>query len=339
MRSPNTPFLLALLLPFAAAAQTLVPGDYTREVVVDGLTRTYLVHVPPSYTGATAVPLVVDIHGWTATAEIQAALSGFIALSNARGFIVTHPQGIGNAFNGGVCCTTAADDVAFMRALVANMETEAAIDPQRIYATGLSNGGAMTHRLACEAADLFAAAAPLAFPISLDPPSSCQPSRPIPVLTFMGLTDMLVHYEGGPWPSAAATFTHWRDTNACGSGPPEIHTSSGNSYCDYDTSCADGVQVGLCSITAQAFPGQFYDGHILYLNPDYNLAVLAWNFLSQHTLTPTAPPPVPALPIAWLPAAAGLLVASSSRRFRTDRPPRAPPSPAARAPSPGASAW
>jgi polyhydroxybutyrate depolymerase len=62
--------------------------------VVGGLTRTYLVHVPPSYTGATAVPLVVDIHGWTATAEIQRSLSGFLALSDARGFIVTCPQGV-----------------------------------------------------------------------------------------------------------------------------------------------------------------------------------------------------------------------------------------------------
>ena len=275
------PVLFALLLAHAASAQTLTPGDHTRSLVVGGLTRTYLVHVPPSYTGAAPVPLVVDIHGWTATAEIQRSLSGFLALSDVRGFIVTYPQGVGNAWNGGVCCTDTPTDVEFIRALVATMRVEANIDAARVYATGLSNGGAMAHRLACEAADLFAAAAPLAFPISLDPPSSCVPSRRIPVLTFMGLTDALIPYDGGTWPSAAATFEHWRSTDGCGTGAPEIHTAQGQSYCDYDTSCANGLRVGLCSITAQAFPGQFYDGHILYLNPDYNLAVLAYDFMPE----------------------------------------------------------
>ena len=309
-------FLLAVLLAVAASAQPLTPGDSSRSMVVGGLTRTYLVHVPPSYTGASAVPLVVDIHGWTSNAEQQRALSGYLALSDQRGFIVVYPQGVGNAWNGGVCCTNTPTDVEFIRAMVAKMETEATIDARRVYATGLSNGGAMSQRLACEAADLFAAAAPLAFPISLSPPSSCQPSRHIPVLTTMGLTDMLVAYNGGAWPSAAATFAHWRNTNACGGEPAEIHNVSGNSYCDYDTSCADGVQVGLCSVTAQAFPGQFFDGHILYLNPDYNLAVLAWDFMSQFTLPP-APPEVPALPFAWWPVAAGALLAAATRLRRT----------------------
>jgi len=311
------PFLLTLLLSVAASAQTLTPGDHSRSIVSGGLTRTYLVHVPASYTGASAVPLVVDIHGLSSYASQQYQLSGMVARSDQHGFIIVHPQGVGNAWNAGVCCSTTTDDVAFIRALVANMHLEANIDARRVYATGLSNGGGMTHRLACEAADLFAAAAPLAFPISLSPPSSCQPSRPIPVLTFMGLTDALVLYDGSAWrPGALATFAHWRDTNACGStGAPEIHTVSGNSYCDYDTSCADGVQVGLCSITAQAFPGQLIDGHILYLNPDYNLSVLAWDFLSQFTLTPGPPVEVPALPLAWLPFAVGLVLVAAGRRL------------------------
>src|SRR5262245_29366030 len=172
-----------LLCGAAASAQTLTPGDHTRTLVSGGLTRTYLVHVPASYTGASAVPLVVDIHGLSSNASQQRALSGFIARSDEHGFIVVHPEGVNNAWNGGICCSTATDDVAFIRALVAQMHVEANIDAQRVYATGLSNGGAMTHRLACEAADIFAAAAPLAFPISSNPPSSCQPSRHIPVLT------------------------------------------------------------------------------------------------------------------------------------------------------------
>lgn len=306
--------VLGFALAGSAAAQVLGPGDSSRSIAVGATTRTYLVHVPPSYTGATPVPLVVDYHGFTSTATAQAAISGFKLLSDTAGFIVVHPQGLGNAWNAGICCSTANDDMAFSRALVAKMRDEAAIDARRVYATGLSNGGAMSHRLACEAADLFAAVAPMAFPISISPPSSCVPSRPIPVLTFMGLTDQVVPYDGGAFPSAATTFTHWRNTNQCGAEPPEVHDVTGASYCDIDLSCTQGVQVGLCSITSTF--GAPFPGHVLYVNADLNLSVVAWNFLSQFSLPP--PIPVPALPGAWPMLLGGLLLAASVRRARRD---------------------
>jgi polyhydroxybutyrate depolymerase len=299
--------LLACLLAAPAHAQVLGPGDHSRSVDIGGLARSYLVHVPPGYSGATPVPLVIDFHGLTSTAAVQAAISGFRALSDTAGFIVVHPQGVGNAWNGGICCSTAADDVAFTRALVAKMHDEAAIDARRIYATGLSNGGAMSHRLACEAADLFAAAAPMAFPISVSPPSACAPSRRIPVLTFMGLTDAVVPYGGGTFPSAAATFDHWRNTDACGTGAPERHEVTGSSYCDVDTSCGAGVEVGLCSITSTS-PAPFA-GHVLYINPDLVLAQVAWSFLSRFALP--AAPEVSALPGAWTAALALALGATA----------------------------
>lgn len=306
MRTWVVLLLLSLALP--AWGQVLVPGDHTRSLVHDGITRTYLVHVPPSYTGV-PVPLVVDMHGFTSTNAQQRVISGFLGLSNTRGFIAAWPQGIGNAWNAGICCGGAtADDVGFIRALVAKMEEEAAIDRRRIYATGLSNGGAMTHRLACEAADIFAAAAPFAFPISISPTSNCVPSRKIPVLTFMGLTDALVPYNGGgSFPSAAATFEHWRSVDECGAEPPELHTVSGASFCDTDTSCGDGLQVGLCSITSTSGPP--YAGHILYLNPDYNVSVLAYDFLSQFSLAAAGP----ALPGGWTALLAVALALTAAR--------------------------
>jgi polyhydroxybutyrate depolymerase len=309
--------LTVVLTAAAAGAQPFAPGETTRTLVSGGLTRSYILHVPPSYTGGSPVPLVLDFHGLSATAAIQAGLSGFRARSDTFGFVVVWPQGVNNAWNGGICCAAnGPDDVAFVRELVAQLKLDGNIDASRVYVTGLSNGGAMTHRLACEAADVFAAAAPLAFPISVSPPQSCNPARPIPVLTFMGLTDALVPYNGGPFPSAQATLDHWRSTNFCGTGAFEEHIENGASYCDTDTSCAGGVSVGLCSITAQAFPGQFYDGHILYLNPDYDLSALAWAFMAQFTLPEPEPPAVPALPGVWLPSAAALLGALGARRLR-----------------------
>jgi polyhydroxybutyrate depolymerase len=316
--------LLALLFLFLqalpAAAQPLGPGDFTRTLDWDGQTRTYLVHVPSYYTSDRKYPLVVDIHGLSATAQIQRGLSGMLALSDKYGFIGAWPQGIDNAFNGGVCCAQGVDDVGFIRAMVAAISADANVEARRVYATGLSNGGAMTQRLACEAADVFAAAVPLAFPISL-PEGSCNPVRPIPVLTVMGLTDMLVPYDGnasGTFPSALTTLARWRETDGCGTGPMEEHTASGQSYCDIDTSCDDGTQVGLCSVVAQAFPGQFFDGHILYLNPDYDFAETAWDFMTRFRL-PGEDAVLPSLPPALLASLAGVLATTGARLLRAPR--------------------
>src|SRR5262249_54706306 len=164
-------------------------------------------------------------------------------------------------------------------------EAEAPVDPGRVYVTGLSNGGAMTQCLACDAADLFAAAAPMAFPIPVKPRTECQPSRSMPVLTFMGLTDTLVPYNGKAFGSAPDTFAYWRDIDGCTGEPTRV--DNGKSYCETYTTCDNGVQAGLCSITAQALA--VFSGHILYLNPDFILAQVAWNFLSQFTLPAASP--------------------------------------------------
>jgi polyhydroxybutyrate depolymerase len=281
--------LVALGLVVLAAARaraTFSPGDNLRSLESGGLERTYRVHAPPGFDGTTPVPLVVDIHGLGSNSAQQEGISGMRGLSDQHGFLVAYPDGYKNAFNAGTCCGNAGiDDVAFIRAMVSQVEGEATIDPSRVYVTGLSNGGAMTQRLACDAADLFAAAAPMAFPIPLNPRTECQPSRSMPVLTFMGLTDVLVQYNGKAFGTAPDTFAYWRDIDGCTGEPTRV--DSGKSYCETYTTCGLGTQAGLCSITAQALP--VFSGHILYLNPDFNLAQVAWSFLSQFTLQAVGP--------------------------------------------------
>jgi polyhydroxybutyrate depolymerase len=218
----------------------------------DGQQRTYLVHVPASYTGTTAVPLVLDIHGLTSSATAQKGLSGWVAKSDSEGFIVIHPNGLNASWNGGeLCCGTSqrtgVDDVGFMRAIVAKLQQEACIDPKRVYATGLSNGGAMSHRLACEAADLFAATAPVSMGNGTRP---CQPSRPISVTMFRGTSDTLVAYNGGLFPSAQADFDQWKGLSGCTGSPAAVHN-----VCQTYTGCGAGTEVTLCTING---------GHVLY---------------------------------------------------------------------------
>src|SRR5262245_3201312 len=279
-----------MLAAHPTRAAGFLPGDHLRALPFGGLVRTYRVHVPPSYDGSVPVPLVLDIHGFGSNAEQQEAISGMRAESDAHGFLVVYPQGTNDAWNAGTCCgNSTIDDVGFLRALVASISTEANIDGRRVYATGLSNGGAMTQRLACDAADLFAAAAPMSFPIPLRPLSACQPVRSTPVLTVMGLTDVLVVYSGGPFGSAPSTFAYWRDVNGCMGDTPDAVVERGQSRCETYTSCDRGVQAGLCSITARSFGGSPIDGHVVYLNDDFVLADVAWPFLSSFTLPDVSP--------------------------------------------------
>src|SRR5262249_40729047 len=288
--------------------------------------RSYNVHVPASYDGSSPVPLVLDFHGWTSDPSTQQSISGFQQLADAHGFIVAYPEGYDpmstrRSWNAGTCCDPARadglDDVGLVRAIVAALGRNANIHPLRVYATGLSNGGGMSHRLACEAADLFAAVAPVACPVVLDRFARGQPIRPIPVLAFAGLTDVVVPYAGGEsqpfpgvfFPPAPDSFAYWVGADGCGGGSPDIVENLGNgASCDTYTTCAGSVSVGFCSIHGTAVP--VYSGHILYLNTDgVDVAQRAWDFMSQFTLptelptttsttttTTTLPPPCPPTP-------------------------------------------
>jgi polyhydroxybutyrate depolymerase len=287
MRTLTLAALLALTAPATAA---LTPGDSTRTLDHGGRTRQYLLHVPASYDGATAVPLVLDFHGFGSNAIQQRGISGMVAVSNREGFLLAHPDGINMTWNAGTCCGNfQIDDVGFIRTVTAAIVAEGNVDQRRIYVTGLSNGGAITQRLACDAADLFAAAAPMAFPIPARPLSECHPVRSIPVLTFMGLTDVLVEYDNGGFGSAPNTFDYWHDVDGCSGTTPDETVVMGKSRCETYKSCAAGVEAGLCSITARSFGGAFFDGHILYLNDDFVLAEVAWAFLSRFSLPEPAP--------------------------------------------------
>jgi len=316
---------LALCVGLAAAPARAVfaPGDNPRTLTHDGVLREYNVHAPSGYPFASAVPLVVDIHGFSSDNAQQQALSGWSAKADAIGALVAYPNGLDNSWNAGVCCGTSAtndvDDVGFIRAMVAAIEAEANVDASRIYVTGLSNGGAMTHRLACEAADVFAAAAPLAFPTPYDDfATECQPSRAIPVLLIMGLTDVLIPYEDGAFGGAVESFEAWRTKNACGATPPpEVHIDIGGSYCDVDLSCTDDTEIGLCSVRGTALdpPLDAFSGHILYLNDDgIVMADRIWEFFQTGTLAPPEPTEVPGLaPAAGWALGAGLASAGLMR--------------------------
>ena len=269
---------LALLAWAGPARAALTPGTHAFGFMFDSQFRDYDLHVPPGYDESVPVPLVIDFHGFGSNKTQQRLVSGFQAQSDAHGFLVAYPSGLFNSWNAGVCCgdavTNNIDDVGFAKALIDQVAQQARVDRRRVYVTGISNGGFMSHRLACEAADTFAAYAPMAAFIGVSP---CTPSRPVPVHMFMGLTDALV-----PYATAAPSFAFWRNNAQCVGATPDQTVTGSAGFCETYNQCTDGLEVAMCSVTGDPL----FSGHVIYANPDFDLAQLAWAFMSRYSLPP-----------------------------------------------------
>lgn len=269
----------------ACPAESLPAGDHPIEIEHDGVTRTAILHVPPGLDANVPTPLVFNFHGFTMTGAGEAMFSGMNKLADSAGFLVVYPDGIANSWNAGACCGNAmsqkVDDVGYVRALHAHLATRVCYDARRVYSTGMSNGGFLTHRLACEAADIFAAFAAVSAVNGMDP---CEPSRPVPVLQFNGTADLIVAYNGLLYQSVAASFAAWAERDEC-VGAPVPGTQAGAGTCETYDSCAAGVTVTECTIEGMGhcWPGQ---PMCAYGTPNTDLDANAemWAFFQQYTL-------------------------------------------------------
>lgn len=253
-------------------ASALTAGTHTLSLQHAGAQRTYIVHIPRSLPANQPAPLLVALHGGGGNMRFQADDEnyGLITKSEQAGFIAVFPNGYSRmpggglaTWNAGNCCAQArdkgSDDVGFIRAMLADVQQRASIDPQRIYATGMSNGGMMAHRLACEATDLFAAIASVA---GTDNTRSCKPSRPIPVLIIHARNDDHVLYEGGAgdkafkdksqvtdFTSVPETARRWMQRNQCSaSAPAEITLQVQGARCErHVAACANSAVLEVCT--------------------------------------------------------------------------------------------
>lgn len=178
--------------------QITQPGRYNMSLMHGGRERSFILIVPASYTTGKSTPLVMSFHGGYADAESQENLTKMSATADKETFILVYPEAVNKNWNDGrVDSVKDVDDVGFVRALVAELEKKLSLDPKRIYATGMSNGGFFTNRLGCEAPDLFAAIAPVAGGMAPDMLASCKPTQAIPALIINGTGDPIVPYDGG----------------------------------------------------------------------------------------------------------------------------------------------
>jgi len=181
--------------PGCGASTTGSVDAERRTVDVDGTERWYLLTTPAEHDGETPLPVVIDFHGILEGAEIHAQMSQYGALAQEEGFVAVIPNGSGDPVRWDANPESDPNqDLAFVDALVETLGDELCIDTSRVYATGLSYGAIMTSFLICTRADKFAAFAPVA---GITVPEPCDPSRPVPILTFHGTDDPILSFNGG----------------------------------------------------------------------------------------------------------------------------------------------
>ena len=239
--------------PTPEPAPTYATGSSVHTIEFDGIERDYRVYVPRTLTDGPS-SLVVMLHGGFGSAEQAELTYGWDAQAERDGFVVVYPDGEGRSWNGGSCCGPAMkknlDDVGFIEAVVAEVSRTLDIDPQRTFATGMSNGGIMAYRMACETS-LFAAIAPVSATMLVD----CDAQQPMSVLHIHGGQDGSIPPDGSPGggtqnidgPPLADVIAYWRGVDGCGEptttelGDPQVLESAA-------VDCAGGTAVRYIEI-------------------------------------------------------------------------------------------
>lgn len=274
-------------------------GEHTISLQAGGLTRTSIVHVPDSYDPTQGTMLVLNFHGFSSAGWQEALLSRMSGAADQRGFIVAYPEGVATSWNAGDCCGTAwtdsVDDIGFTKALLDRLEKDYCIDPKRVYATGMSNGGFFSHRVGCELADRFAAIAPVAGVLGF-PDDKCHPSRPLPIIDFHGTSDPLVPYDGGTpilptlgaglvFRSVAETMHFWQLNNGC-SGDKKVIYQNGDATCEEWPDCTGGANTVLCTIDGggHTWPGGLPVPPLGKTSSDIDATATMLDFFQAHPM-------------------------------------------------------
>lgn len=268
----------------AGARPTTFGGDRPAEL-----------HVPEGHDPTSPSPLLVMLHGRTASGLVQEIYLQLAGPAADRGMLYIHPDGTpdqnGERFWNATdaCCDfydAGVDDSSYLKELVDEIRQHYAVDERQIYFFGHSNGGFMSYRMACDHADMVAAIGSLAGATYLDP-TRCSPTEPVHVLEIHGTEDGDVLYEGGTnheggeYPGAIATVEQWATYDGCqlsaDTSPPPLDLEGDIAGAEttvrrYETGCDPGGSAALWTIAG--------GGHLPSLSDDFVPNVL--DFLLAH---------------------------------------------------------
>ena len=257
----------------------------------EGVERNYLTYVPASLPQGSPVPVVLVLHGFTQTAQGIMAYSGFNAIAEVGRFIVVYPNGINLSWNVGFS-SSGANDIGFLNALIDTLDIKYPINLDRIYACGMSNGGFMSYRLACELSNRIAAIASVTGSMTTQTFSDCHPERPVPVLEIHGTSDLIVNYNGATGiKSIPDVIEYWVGQNACPELPettllPDVINEGSQIERSIYRPCAQNSEVILLKVIdgGHTWPGSTNSG-FGNTNRDINASHEIWEFFNRFSLS------------------------------------------------------
>lgn len=301
--------LLPGLVLFSCGGRDAVDEDLRLDV--NGTSRRYLLHVPAGLDSGGPHPAVLVLHGGGGRGKAVETIGRYTGMSDKAdeaGFIAVYPAALVENWNDGRNAPALreqadnVDDVGFIRALMDSLVADRHVDPRRVYATGISNGGFMSHRLGCELADRLVAIAPVAAGMAEPLSPNCRPTRPVPVLYFHGTADGYVPFDGGnvtvpvtgqnrgPTLSSNDTRARWAAVNGCS---PEVDRRTQNDRRDGTSlqwvehrGCPPGVQVvqGVVESGGHTWPGARWVPMLGRVTREVDASDAIWDFFRERSL-------------------------------------------------------
>lgn len=278
----------------------LIKANYSQQTISssilhDGIQRSYILYVPQEYSPNQAIPLLLNFHGYGSNASQQMIYGDFRSIADTAVFLVVHPLGteddLGNLhWNVGWGGSTV-DDVGFTNALIDSLKQDYNIEENRIYSTGMSNGGFMSYKLACELSDRITAVASVTGSMTENQIQNCNSQHPIPILEIHGTADDVVPYEGNyMFLSIPDVLTHWVEFNNCASSPiineiPDYNPNDGSTVTHYlydNGSNGSVVEHFKVNNGTHTWPGSIFD--LGGTNYDIDASSEIWKFLSRYRL-------------------------------------------------------
>ena len=260
------------------AANQIKVGESWQVIKSGNMERRYLLYVPTIYDGSMPFPLVLNFHGSGGDPEGQLAYSDFANLADEKNFVVALPFGEYRLWGSRSWNTTndsdEVNDVLFTLDIISDLSKKLNIDPDRIYATGMSGGARMTSRLACDLDDVLAAVAPVA---GIQFPPECKTHGGMPIITFHSKNDEVNPFEHGknspPYWTAGVeeSLAGWVDMNGCEEAPQIFSISDAVARLSWEN-CRDNAEIVFYLIEdgGHTWPSE--------------ASKLIWEFFQEHSL-------------------------------------------------------
>jgi polyhydroxybutyrate depolymerase len=288
---------LPAVLALAEAAGFYGHNRHNGSLMSSGRTREFVLHVPTSYDAGRPAPLVISLHGGSLWGAAQRDISSWDRVADEQGIIVVYPSGIGGrgprAWRAGEAGEQSVD-VRFISDLIDTLSARYRIDPARMYADGMSNGGGMAFALACGLSTRVAAVGLVAPAVFLRW-NGCAGRRPVPMIVFHGTADRFIPYEGGKsfvapdvlFPSIPEFVATWARRNGCAAAPVDSVLGDEVTRRAFGR-CASQADVALYTIRGggHTWPGgpPLAEWFVGRTSTTINATRLMWDFFREHPL-------------------------------------------------------